>query len=76
MERVENTLEKLSLLKCADTRVGDETRRGISGGEARRLAIACEIVAGSKLLFLDEPTSGLDSSSAMNGKIGLFILIL
>ena len=37
--------------------------RGISGGEKRRLSIACGIVGAPELIFLDEPTSGSAESS-------------
>lgn len=32
--------------------------RGLSGGERRRLHIACGVVAAPSIIFLDEPTSG------------------
>ena len=64
-ERVTTTLQQLKLLECADTLIGSEARRGVSGGERKRTAIAVELVSRPRLLFLDEPTSGLDAATAL-----------
>ena len=64
VERVNTMIRQLGLGKVADTIIGDESHRGVSGGERRRVSIGIDIVHGPLLLFLDEPTSGLDSSSA------------
>jgi len=63
-KRVQKILDMLGLEAVADTIVGDENTRGISGGQVKRLSIAVEIVSLPDLIFLDEPTTGLDSSIA------------
>jgi ABC-type lipoprotein export system ATPase subunit len=66
-ERVESVLRELGLKKCEKTLIGIQGRiKGISGGEMKRLAVACEILTNPPLLFCDEPTSGLDSYMAQN----------
>ncbi|KAJ1267717.1 hypothetical protein BS78_07G078800 [Paspalum vaginatum] len=48
---------------CADIMVGDAMRRGISGGEKKRLTTGEMIVGPSKVLLMDEISTGLDSST-------------
>nr|QUF59469.1 ATP-binding cassette transporter Abcg-like5 [Brachionus angularis] len=66
-DRVDQILNQLNLKKCSDTLIGNPEKgiKGISGGERRRLAFACELITNPNLLFFDEPTSGLDSFMAM-----------
>ncbi|KAG9139257.1 hypothetical protein Leryth_011265 [Lithospermum erythrorhizon] len=61
---VDNLLFKLGLVSCADSRVGDAKVRGISGGERKRLSVACELIASPSVIFADEPTTGLDAFQA------------
>ncbi|XP_027919830.1 pleiotropic drug resistance protein 3-like isoform X1 [Vigna unguiculata] len=56
-------LKILGLDICADTLVGDPIRRGISGGEKKRLTTGEMIVGPTKALFMDEISNGLDSST-------------
>jgi len=56
---------ELGLQSCADTIVGGELIKGISGGERKRTSVGVELVVKPALVFLDEPTSGLDSFSAV-----------
>ncbi|KAG5128469.1 hypothetical protein JHK82_029304 [Glycine max] len=63
-EFVNNLLFKLGLVSCADTNVGDAKVRGISGGEKKRLSMACELLASPSVIFADEPTTGLDAFQA------------
>ncbi|KAF8100821.1 hypothetical protein N665_0216s0021 [Sinapis alba] len=64
MERVQALIDQLGLRNAADTVIGDEGHRGVSGGERRRVSIGIDILHDPILLFLDEPTSGLDSTNA------------
>ncbi|KFK36826.1 hypothetical protein AALP_AA4G176500 [Arabis alpina] len=62
--RVQALIDQLGIRNAAQTIIGDEGHRGISGGERRRVSIGIDIIHDPILLFLDEPTSGLDSTSA------------
>lgn len=61
---VDSLLQRLGLVAAADTIVGDAKARGISGGEKKRLSIACELIASPSVIFADEPTTGLDAFQA------------
>ena len=61
----ERMLGELGLEQCADTMVGGDLVKGISGGERKRTSVGVELVTKPALVFLDEPTSGLDSFSAV-----------
>ncbi|KAF1794979.1 P-loop containing nucleoside triphosphate hydrolase [Phytophthora cactorum] len=65
---VDRVIAELNLTHIANSRIGsvggNSSRRGVSGGERRRVSIGMELVTSPRILILDEPTSGLDSSSA------------
>lgn len=63
-QRVQALIDQLGLRNAANTVIGDEEHRGVSGGERRRVSIGTDIIHDPIILFLDEPTSGLDSTSA------------
>ncbi|CAL9165196.1 unnamed protein product [Musa hybrid cultivar] len=56
-------LKVLGLESCADTMIGDEMLRGISGGQKKRVTTGEMIVGPSRALFMDEISTGLDSST-------------
>ncbi|KAG6550030.1 hypothetical protein Mapa_008543 [Marchantia paleacea] len=57
------TLKILGLDVCGDIVVGDDMRRGISGGQKKRVTTGEMIVGPMKTLFMDEISTGLDSST-------------
>ncbi|XP_048231490.1 ABC transporter G family member 28 isoform X2 [Ricinus communis] len=61
---VERVIESLGLQTVRDSLVGTVEKRGISGGQRKRVNVGLEMVMEPSLLILDEPTSGLDSASS------------
>ncbi|OEL16187.1 ABC transporter G family member 36 [Dichanthelium oligosanthes] len=59
----EYMLKILGLEICADTMVGDEMFRGISGGQRKRVTAGEILVGSARALFMDEISNGLDSST-------------
>uniref|UniRef100_A0AC35TRD7 ABC transporter domain-containing protein n=1 Tax=Rhabditophanes sp. KR3021 TaxID=114890 RepID=A0AC35TRD7_9BILA len=63
---IETLISQMSLGSCKDTMIGGNGEmKGISVGEKKRLAIACELMDNPSILYCDEPTSGLDSYIAL-----------
>ncbi|XP_009140751.2 ABC transporter G family member 32 [Brassica rapa] len=60
---VEYIMKILGLDTCADTLVGDEMIKGISGGQKKRLTTGELLVGPARVLFMDEISNGLDSST-------------
>ncbi|KAG8087193.1 hypothetical protein GUJ93_ZPchr0010g8360 [Zizania palustris] len=56
-------LKILGLDICADTIVGNEMMRGISGGQRKRVTTGEMLVGPARALFMDEISTGLDSST-------------
>ena len=63
-QRIERVIEQLGLKGTERTRIGSAARRGISGGQRKRVNIAMELLTDPPMLVLDEPTSGLSSTDA------------
>ncbi|KAK1409687.1 hypothetical protein QVD17_36216 [Tagetes erecta] len=56
-------LKILGLDICAEIMVGDQMRRGISGGQKKRVTTGEMLVGPAKVFFMDEISTGLDSST-------------
>ncbi|GAB4819215.1 hypothetical protein N2152v2_006261 [Parachlorella kessleri] len=54
----------MGLVNCADTFVGNNMVRGISGGERTRLTTAEILVGPQSVVLMDEISTGLDSATA------------
>merc|ERR1712176_1308524 len=68
LERVKIICECLGITRVKDSIIGGFRigRRGVSGGEKKRVAIGQELLYNPSVVLLDEPTSGLDSTTALN----------
>ena len=53
--RVHEVLERVGVERSGELMLGD-----LNGGEAVRVAIACALVLGPRVLVIDEPTKGVD----------------
>ena len=71
--RVNTIIEDLGLTACADSKLGTNDCRGVSGGERKRTCIGMELITNPDVLFLDEPTTGLDATTAVTVVSGLLL---
>ncbi|XP_042513197.1 ABC transporter G family member 31-like isoform X2 [Macadamia integrifolia] len=56
-------LKVLGLDICAETLVGNDMLRGVSGGQRKRVTTGEMVVGPRKTIFMDEISTGLDSST-------------
>ncbi|XP_030302698.1 ATP-binding cassette sub-family G member 8 isoform X5 [Calypte anna] len=63
-KRVEDVIAELRLCQCANTRVGNEHLRGVSGGERRRVSIAVQLLWNPvDLTSIDKQTAEKETES-------------
>jgi ABC-type multidrug transport system ATPase subunit/ABC-type multidrug transport system permease subunit len=64
-DRVRKVLVDLGLDAVEDVIIGSPEKKGISGGQRKRVNLAMELLTDPSVLFLDEPTSGLSSEDTL-----------
>ncbi|CAF0815149.1 unnamed protein product [Didymodactylos carnosus] len=65
-DRVRDVMNDMGLVHVKNVIIGTPLKKGISGGERKRLCVGMQLLSRPQLLFLDEPTSGLDSVTALD----------
>ena len=63
---VTNTLRLLGLEHCADTPVGNNLIRGVSGGEKKRVTFGEMLMANFRVMLMDEISTGLDAAATVD----------
>jgi ABC-type multidrug transport system ATPase subunit len=61
--QISHILDSLGLSATENTLIGSPEKKGISGGQRKRVNMAQELITEPQFFFLDEPTSGLDPRS-------------
>jgi len=59
-----NYLNKFLLNNIIHSKIGNNILGGISGGEKKRLILACHLLRNLPILLLDEPFTGLDHNTS------------
>jgi ABC-type multidrug transport system ATPase subunit/ABC-type multidrug transport system permease subunit len=65
-DMVTNLLTEVGIVHVRDTIIGTALRRGVSGGQRKRAAVAVGLLRQPRVIVLDEPTCGLDSTCALS----------
>ncbi len=63
--RIADVMQQLGLEGTENVLIGSPEKKGISGGQRKRVNLAMELITDPLMLFLDEPTSGLSSEDAL-----------
>jgi len=63
--QVDKVIKSLDLVEAENTFIGSAEKKGISGGQRKRVNLGQELLTEPSILFLDEPTSGLDPKTDM-----------
>lgn len=64
--QVNRIIKTLNLSDATDTLIGSPEKKGISGGQRKRVNLGQELLTEPSILFLDEPTSGFDPKTDMD----------
>jgi ABC-type multidrug transport system ATPase subunit len=62
---IDRVVNRLGLQGTEQVLIGSPQKKGISGGQRKRVNLAMELITDPLILFLDEPTSGLSSEDAL-----------
>lgn len=64
-QRIREVISQLGLEGTEDVLIGSPDKKGISGGQRKRVNLAMELLTDPAVLLVDEPTSGLSSEDAL-----------